>query len=141
MPTSSPILLCVLALGLTFGVTSVAIGRRFLWRRRLRKLARDVGYGLERGDEVDAGLARAAIPWLPHAGAADVRVLDVVRAGRRVIFRVDYVLGGTGRRRNVTRIVAGDYLDDTLTAASVAETSLSRVKQYEELLALRTPMD
>lgn len=113
----SPTLVLAAAAFVTAGAWAWARGVVLLRRRRLAKLGEPLGFVLS---EVPPELPRLVLPHLPHVGAADVTVLDVLRRGPDIVFRCDYTLGSVHSRRNLTRLVGGRLSGPELQDVAIA---------------------
>lgn len=122
---------------LVFAATTLVTAAAWVWargvvllrRRRLAKLGEPLGFT---PSAVPPELHRLAQPYLPHIGAADVAVLDLLRRGENVVFRCDYTLGSVHKRRNLTRLLAGRLIGPELTDVTVTAPGL---EGYGRLMA------
>lgn len=101
MPLVSPIWVLVAAVLIVGGVVAAYGIVRLRYKKRLRAVMEAHQYKPAPPPTVPADV-------LPHVGASGVRVSDAWADESRTIARVDYVIGGVGQRRNVTRVLAVD---------------------------------
>ena len=142
MPSISPTFLLAAMVLLTALVLAGALVELTLRRARLKLLARDAGWEYEPGSRPE--LTEAVVRLIPAPGAANIRVIDVLRstggASRFTIARVDYSLGAVRQRRDNTRIFAiGDGLVGDVRTVQMAPLDLPRMDQYRHLLELVGP--